>query len=108
MNISFAGTSEIQDYQFSFQESLLNSFEVIFHSMNEEMNETNLSTKLMVETYSEETGALKGAFKWGSKSIMDKSLLGFFFVVLIVKNQKAMAFKLKMFFYLLSIAKRLL
>ena len=83
MNISFAGTSEIQDYQFSFQESLLNSFEVIFHSMNEEM-------------------------KWGSKSIMDKSLLGFFFVVLIVKNQKAMAFKLKMFFYLLSIAKRLL
>ena len=32
----------------------------------------------------------------------------FFFVVLIVKNQKAMAFKLKMFFYLLSIAKRLL
>lgn len=104
MNISFAGTLEIQDYQFSFQESLLNSSEVIFHSMNEEMNETNLSTKLMVETYSEETGA----FKWGSKSIMDKSLLGFFFVVLIVKNQKAMAFKLKMFFYLLSIAKRLL
>ena len=88
MNISFAGTLEIQDYQFSFQESLLNSTEVIFHSMNEEMNDTNLSTKLMVETYSEEMGALKGAFKWGSKSIMDKSLLGFFFCSVDCKESK--------------------
>ena len=35
--------------------ALFNTFEVIFLSMNEEMNETNLSTKLMVETYLEET-----------------------------------------------------
>ena len=35
--------------------ALLNTFEVIFLSMSEEMNEINLSTKLMVETYLVET-----------------------------------------------------
>ena len=35
--------------------ALFNTFEVIYLSMNEEINDTNLSTKLMVETYLEET-----------------------------------------------------
>ena len=54
-NISHAGTSEIQNYQVPFQGTLLNSSEVIFYSMNEETNEVNLSSKVMIETYLEET-----------------------------------------------------
>lgn len=49
-------------------------------------------------------GALKGAFKWGGKSIMYKSLIGFF-IVSNVKDKEAIAFKLKVFFYCLSIAR---
>ena len=55
LNISHAGTSEIQNYQVPFQGTLLNSSEVIFYSMNEETNEVNLSSKVMIETYLEET-----------------------------------------------------
>ena len=47
-DISIAGTLEITDYRPPYQGSLLNSTEVIFHSMNEKTNEINLSTKLIV------------------------------------------------------------
>ena len=37
--------------------------------------------------------------------MMYKSFIGFFLIVLNVKNQKAIAFKLKVFFYCLNIAR---
>lgn len=47
-DISIAGTLEIRDRRLLNQGSLLNSTVVIFHLVNEKMNETNSSAKLIV------------------------------------------------------------
>ena len=50
-------------------------------------------------------GALQGSFKWGKQKHYRQKLKGVFFIVLNVKNEKALAFKLKLVFYRLSIAR---